>query len=97
MSLEEDLTVLIDYEKYEERSHNRRFQRQLNSSNKTNQSSSRYPTLYPHSSSQVQNQDKVRDHRYDCEDKGIPKRIQSAIATKLTHKNLNKGFNFSSM
>lgn len=73
MTLEEDLTVLIDYEKYQERTQNRRFQRQINSSNKTNQSSARYPSLYQSSNSQAQ--DKIRDHRYDCDDKGISKRI----------------------
>lgn len=70
MSLEEDLTVLIDYGKYQELSQNQRFQRQLNPSNKT-QSSARFPSLFPFSSSHSQAQDKVRDHKNDCADKGI--------------------------
>lgn len=64
MSLEEDLTVLIDYGKYQERTQSRRIQRQTNQSNKTNSSSVRYPSS--------QAQDKVRDHnKNDCDEKGI--------------------------
>lgn len=85
MSLEDDLTVLIDYEKYRERAQ-RRFSRQLNLVNRTSQLTSqlgnqfaqifnnRFPVPFTYPSNfptYLNTQMPSRDHYEDCTDRGI--------------------------
>lgn len=75
MSLEEDIIVLIDYEKYQERT--RRVQRQINGewARTTNASGlPRLPSLFPYQTNASQNHEQIRtekhgDHHYECNDK----------------------------
>lgn len=96
MSLEDDLTVLIDYEKYRERAQ-RRFSRQLNLVNRTSQLTSqlgnqfaqifnnRFPVPFTYSSNfptYLNTQMPSRDHYEDCGDRGIFENVSELSINK---------------
>lgn len=93
MSLEEDLTVLIDYKKYQEHVYPRRVQRQVTIAN--NSSSSiplvPFPLPFPYSQSNSRPTQFQRDYQRhdsnDCKDRGIFSTILN-IQNKKNYKKI---------